>query len=49
MKQIALCTVLLLQGAVAYAAGADAPNAFAQPSERYLLQFCEAGREGVRL
>ncbi|BCH05217.1 hypothetical protein MesoLj131b_72160 (plasmid) [Mesorhizobium sp. 131-2-5] len=45
MKQIALCTVLLLKGAVAYAAGADEPNAFAQPSQRYLLQFAKPGEK----
>ena len=45
MKQIALCTALLLQGTVAYSAGADAPNAFAQPSERYLLQFAKPGEK----
>ncbi len=45
MKQTALCTVLLLQGTVAYAAGADAPSAFAQPSEHYLLQFAKPGEK----
>lgn len=45
MKLIALCTALLLQGTVAYAAGADAPNAFAQPSERYLRQFAKPGEK----
>lgn len=45
MKQIALCTALLLQGTAAYAAGADAPNAFAQPSEHYLLQFAKPGEK----
>ncbi|QPC95586.1 hypothetical protein [Mesorhizobium sp. INR15] len=45
MKQTALCTVLLLQGAVAYAAGTDAPGAFTQPSEHYLLQFAKPGEK----
>ncbi len=45
MKQTALCTILLLQGTVAYAAGADAPSAFAQPSEHYLLQFAKPGEK----
>lgn len=45
MKQTAFCTVLLLQGTVACAAGADAPSAFAQPSEHYLLQFAKPGEK----
>lgn len=45
MKQIALCMALLLQGTATYAAGADAPSAFAQPSEHYLLQFAKPGEK----
>jgi hypothetical protein len=45
MKQTALCMVLLLQVNMAYAGGADAPSAFAQPSEHYLLQFAKPGEK----
>jgi hypothetical protein len=43
MKQTALFMALLLSSTMAYGAGANAPNAFEQPSKDYMLQFAKPG------
>jgi hypothetical protein len=45
MKQTALLTALLLSSTLAYGDGANAPNAFEQPSKDYMLQFAKPGEK----
>lgn len=45
MKQTALLMALLLGSTMAYGNGADAPNAFEQPSKDYMLQFVKPGEK----